>query len=471
MDGRRILISPLNWGFGHAGRMIPLAAELKRRGNEVIFGVDKSLIPLVRSELPGISVTEIRGLRIRYSRHLPQYICIFLQLPRIMVASVREYYDLRRLASRLLPDLIISDSRFGFRHRKICSVYVTHQLRIAFPVWLRLMEPLGVRLHRMISSRFDHCLVPDYPGPANLSGRLSHDLPLPENICYCGPLSRFGGTAGSVVSTPATARNANDTSTHGASAHDTSTYDTSTPGTTVAVASATSGLSESASTATSANTATSSSPAGSVSASATSGRKPPRHPFCCLIMSGPEPQRSILLEKVTAAVTEMPLVILSTTPLHPESTGNQEITVVTNPDTATIRSYLLEAALIISRAGYTTIMELASLNRGAILIPTPGQTEQEYLGMYLNGRLGFVTVSQRDIMPAAPRRHSSTADALTGFSNNPADLFTNSNPLVSGVEPPGVASPDRKTKHAGAELPDAAPLLEKALDVLLEKEE
>ena len=123
--------------------MIPLAAELQRRGNEVIFGVDKSLIPLVRSELPGISITEIRGVHIRYSRHLPQYLCIFLQLPRIIVSSVREYYDLRRLASRLQPDLIISDSRFGFRHRHIRSVYVTHQLRIAFPKWLRLMEPLG----------------------------------------------------------------------------------------------------------------------------------------------------------------------------------------------------------------------------------------------------------------------------------------------------------------------------------------
>jgi len=426
MGGRRILISPLNWGFGHAGRMIPLAAELKRRGNEVIFGADKNLIPLVRSELPGISFTEIRGVRIRYSRNLPQYICIFLQLPRIMVASVREHYDLRRLAARLQPDLIISDSRIGFRHRKIRSVYVTHQLRIAFPGWLRLMEPLGERIHRMIIGRFDLCLVPDYPGPANLSGRLSHDLPLPENVCYTGPLSRFGTATGSVSNSPSIARNATDTSTP----------DTTTP-----------------------------------VASATSGRKPPRQPFCCLILSGPEPQRSMLLEKVIVTVTDIPLVILSATPLHPKRTGSQEITVVTNPDTPTMRSYLLGAARIISRAGYTTIMELASLGRGAILIPTPGQTEQEYLGRYLNGRLGFVTVSQRDPGSAALLRHSSSAGALTDISNSPADLFTNSNQVDAKVEPSRVASPDRNTEHAGEELPDAAPLLEKALDMLLEKEE
>ena len=35
---------------------------------------------------------------------------------------------------------------------------------------------------------------------------------------------------------------------------------------------------------------------------------------------------------------------------------------------------------IITRAGYSTIMELVSLNSSALLVPTPGQTEQEYLG-------------------------------------------------------------------------------------------
>ena len=37
------------------------------------------------------------------------------------------------------------------------------------------------------------------------------------------------------------------------------------------------------------------------------------------------------------------------------------------------------ARLIVSRSGYTTMMELAELGKRALLIPTPGQTEQEYL--------------------------------------------------------------------------------------------
>jgi predicted glycosyltransferase len=52
---------------------------------------------------------------------------------------------------------------------------------------------------------------------------------------------------------------------------------------------------------------------------------------------------------------------------------------------------------IITRAGYTTIMELISMKCSAILIPTPGQTEQEYLGRYLAGKGWFRSVLQKEI--------------------------------------------------------------------------
>jgi predicted glycosyltransferase len=52
---------------------------------------------------------------------------------------------------------------------------------------------------------------------------------------------------------------------------------------------------------------------------------------------------------------------------------------------------------IISRSGYTTIMELITLKCSALLIPTPGQTEQEYLARYLAEKGWFQTVSQSEI--------------------------------------------------------------------------
>ena len=42
--------------------------------------------------------------------------------------------------------------------------------------------------------------------------------------------------------------------------------------------------------------------------------------------------------------------------------------------------------LAVVRAGYSTVMELAEVGRQAVLVPTPGQTEQEYVTRYLAGR-------------------------------------------------------------------------------------
>ena len=42
-----------------------------------------------------------------------------------------------------------------------------------------------------------------------------------------------------------------------------------------------------------------------------------------------------------------------------------------------------EASFVISRCGYSTVMDLAASKKKSILIPTPGQTEQEYLAKHL----------------------------------------------------------------------------------------
>ncbi len=335
MDGRRILISPLNWGLGHAGRMIPLALELRKRGNEIIFGVDSSIIPVIEKDLPDIKIIAIPGAVIRYSGFLPQYISIFLQVPRIVAASLREFSALKHLARELKPDIIISDNRFGFFHKDIFSVYITHQLRVPFPGLMKFLEPAAAWLNRKVIGNFDLCLVPDYPGNENLSGRLSHQLQLPGNVSYMGPLSKFSGasSAESDITLP--------------------------------------------------------------------------HPYHCLILSGPEPQRSLLFEKIARALSGIHLVVLSGSPGPVLRSDPGNITVIANPDTATMKKVICGSFRVISRAGYSTVMELVSLGKGGVIIPTPGQTEQEYLGQYLDGRHGFITLKQtnlehlREISPEA----------------------------------------------------------------------
>jgi len=57
------------------------------------------------------------------------------------------------------------------------------------------------------------------------------------------------------------------------------------------------------------------------------------------------------------------------------------------------------ARVIVSRAGYTTVMDLVEHGKRALLIPTPNQTEQEYLAAYLSSQRYYVTHVQQVGLP------------------------------------------------------------------------
>src|SRR5690606_742611 len=64
--------------------------------------------------------------------------------------------------------------------------------------------------------------------------------------------------------------------------------------------------------------------------------------------------------------------------------------------TALFLEKINQSNLVISRAGYSTIMDLAILDKKAVLIPTPGQTEQEYLANYHFEKQHFFTQNQQE---------------------------------------------------------------------------
>lgn len=345
MDSLKILISPMNWGFGHAGRMIPLALELKKRRNEIIFAADKSLLPMLEKELPGIALTAVSDMDMRYSRHLPQYWSIFVRIPMIIISAFREHSELKKLVRDLRPDIVISDNRLGFWHKEVFCVYITHQLRLRLPRFFAFLEPAGARLHRMIINHYDLCLVPDLPGSENLSGWLSHGLRLPDNTIYMGPLSRFSKSISSAGEEPEI-----------------------------------------------------------------------KIPYYCIILSGPEPQRSLLFEKIASSLRGSQMVVMSGSSVRYTPDAGSGITLIINPDTETMRRVISGSDIVITRSGYTSVMELVSLGKRAVLIPTPGQTEQEYLGIWLDGRYGFASIRQnhiKDIEVAVERSRHNRNKSLT----------------------------------------------------------
>ena len=101
-----------------------------------------------------------------------------------------------------------------------------------------------------------------------------------------------------------------------------------------------------------------------------------------VIISGPEPQRSIfeqLLLKQLQQLSLTALVVKGMTECEQKLETTNTIDVVSHLNTAEMKEAVLSADLIVARSGYSTIMDLAALGKKAVFIPTPGQTEQEYL--------------------------------------------------------------------------------------------
>ncbi len=105
------------------------------------------------------------------------------------------------------------------------------------------------------------------------------------------------------------------------------------------------------------------------------------------IISGPEPQRSMLEQILITRMDHIEgehLLVKGIPGDRSEQIGN--IKVVAHLSTEELTLELMNAGLIVSRSGYSTIMDLKSLGKPALLIPTPGQPEQEYLAkLHSNG--------------------------------------------------------------------------------------
>ena len=126
----------------------------------------------------------------------------------------------------------------------------------------------------------------------------------------------------------------------------------------------------------------------------------PEKPFISLILSGPEPQRTILEKKIGSHpfLNDKNLVIVAGQPLKPGFSADEGSSVRYGYLNADEMKYLIgESDLIICRPGYSTLMDLGLMERTALLIPTPGQTEQEYLAEYLAGKGWFTSMKQSDI--------------------------------------------------------------------------
>ena len=120
-----------------------------------------------------------------------------------------------------------------------------------------------------------------------------------------------------------------------------------------------------------------------------------------IIVSGPEPQRTKLEEIIMKQVQKLPgekVVLLGSPQKEDHKKLDEHTTVHSYVSTEEKVELMNRARFLITRSGYTTMMEMAELDKKhGLFTPTPGQTEQEYLSRYY-AKLGwFLSRSQYKI--------------------------------------------------------------------------
>ncbi len=323
---KNILICPLDWGLGHTTRCVPLIKEFISQNANVIIAADKLPLAFLKETFPELNFIKFRGYNIHYPKSGRMSLKMITLLPRLFFRIITEHFEVKKIIKDYDIDLLISDNRFGLWNKNIPSVYISHQIMIKTPKYLKFLEGALYRINIFIIRKYKQCLIPDFEGSENLSGDLSHKYPAPPNSEFIGPLSRFTLPE---ISQP----------------HHDFKYD------------------------------------------------------ILAIISGPEPQRTILeniLLSQLKSSEKKAIVVRGITDKMEHYQLRKDCEVFTHLPTGLLRKYILQSEIIIARSGHTTIMDISALNKNAIFIPTPGQTEHEYLAEYFFNKKYFFFSKQND---------------------------------------------------------------------------
>lgn len=312
VQNKKIILSPLDWGLGHATRCIPLIRKLLENNNEVWVAGNETCKSLILEEFPNIPFLDLPGYRIQYAntaRKLPWV--IGKQLLKIWKAVRHEHHWLQKAIETYHFELVISDNRFGFYSKKIPSIFITHQLNIQAPN--RFLHRLANMLNHYYLKKFKACWIPDYDD-RRLSGNLSfYEGTVP--VTFIGPLSRFQ-KPNQVIS---------------------------------------------------------------------------KEIDYLFILSGPEPQRTLLEKKILEEFSHdaKRKVLVRGLPGEKENWVVSGFEIYNHCSLTELQELLSKTHWVISRAGYSSIMDYDALNCQAVLIPTPGQTEQVYLAQRFEAQKRF----------------------------------------------------------------------------------
>ena len=119
----------------------------------------------------------------------------------------------------------------------------------------------------------------------------------------------------------------------------------------------------------------------------------------CVLVSGPEPQRSVLEEALLNLLAQSGLnVVFIRGLINPtKELKHSNFEMHSSLFGAELNKKMNQSKMVICRSGYSSIMDLVVLNKKALLIPTPGQSEQEYLAKHLKTNILFSAIEQASL--------------------------------------------------------------------------
>ena len=374
----KVLVAPLDWGLGHATRCVPVVREFLRAGAEVELAVVKANANFFREVFPELRQRLAPSYNIVYPKHGYNMALWLLKNSVHLNAVMRyEHHFAEEMVERHGYDVLFSDNRFAFYSKKALSIYMTHQRRIAFPRVFAAFERIGVMWHANIMRKFDEVWVPDlelYPGYA---GSLSHSGATPGDkpMRFVGTLSRFsemGNDGNALGNAPAPVdleREVDLMSVSEFMAH-------------------------------SANVEWDAAPE-----KRTSGN----HSFemranykVVAVVSGVEPARTQFEQQLRDALAQIPgrhMMILGKPSAEQKTWTEGNIEFHTHLATNDFADAVKRADFVVSRGGYSTVMDMAELGAKCIFVPTPGQFEQIVLAHDLS-KAGYAVEIPADELSA-----------------------------------------------------------------------
>ncbi len=117
-------------------------------------------------------------------------------------------------------------------------------------------------------------------------------------------------------------------------------------------------------------------------------------------LSGREPNRTMLEKRIISQLDELDgkIVLVRGAPEETEKPDIPGVEIINYAGKGVRDELMNRAKFVIARSGYSTIMDMVELGKKGLLIPTPGQTEQEYLGEFLEKKGYFYSVREDEIM-------------------------------------------------------------------------